>query len=219
MRLGPKTGCGYALRGQLQQFVKDGVPYSIGRPRGLGPRGKALSSAAISASLSVRLSGSGVVRGVLRARRLRNREHRWRAREKRQRDLTRRCLVRIRNRLQHLAALAARGRKIIMAERRIGDDGDTVLLAPRDHRVLDGAFLQMIEHLVTGDLALARDIEQFVEIVAIEIADAPRTDLPGSAPVRRMPPPSPRTDRSRASAADSNRDDRSSAASANARRR
>src|SRR5205823_11801586 len=79
MRLGPKTGCGYAQRGQLQHFVKHGVPwnamarvvsstsprlrreergegeedrYSIGRPRGLGPRGKALSSAAISASLS-----------------------------------------------------------------------------------------------------------------------------------------------------------------------
>ena len=52
-----------------------------------------------------------------------------------------------------------------MAERRIGDDGDAVLLAPRDHRVLDRALLQMIEHLVAGDLALARDIEQFVEIV------------------------------------------------------
>src|SRR5215218_946932 len=52
VRLGPKTGCGYALGGQLQQFVKDAVPYSIGRPRGLGPRGKALSSAAISCSRS-----------------------------------------------------------------------------------------------------------------------------------------------------------------------
>ena len=64
-----------------------------------------------------------------------------------------------------------------MAERRIGDDGDAMPLAPRDHRVLDRAFLQMIEHLVAGDLALARDIEQFVEIVGVEIADAPGADL------------------------------------------
>ena len=192
---------------------------SIGRPRGLGPRGKALSSAAISAALSVQIAGSGILCGVLRARRLRNREHRSRAREKRQRDLARGCLVRLRNRLQHLAALAARGRKIIMAERRIGDDGDTVLLAPRDHRVLDRALLQMIEHLVAGDLALARDIEQFVEIVSVEIADAPGADFSGCSPVRRTPPPSPRTDTSRASAGGSNRDDRSSAASASARRR
>ena len=48
-----------------------------------------------------------------------------------------------------------RRRKIVVAERRIGDDGDAVPLAPRDHRVLDRALLQMIEHLVAGDLALA----------------------------------------------------------------
>ena len=65
-----------------------------------------------------------------------------------------------------------------MAERRIGDDGNTVALAPRDHRVLDRALLQMIEHLVAGDLARARDIEQFVKIVCIEIADAPSADFP-----------------------------------------
>src|SRR6266480_630337 len=40
----------------LQHFVKDRVPivdHSIGRPRGFGPRGNALSSAEISLSLSV----------------------------------------------------------------------------------------------------------------------------------------------------------------------
>jgi hypothetical protein len=35
--------------------------------------------------------------------------------------------------------------------------------------VLDRALLQMIEHLVAGDLALARDIEQFVEIVVSKL--------------------------------------------------
>jgi hypothetical protein len=36
----------------LQHFVKNCVRYSIGKPRGFGPRGKALSSADISLSLS-----------------------------------------------------------------------------------------------------------------------------------------------------------------------
>ena len=82
-------------------------------------------------------------------------------------------LVRVGDGLQHLAALAARRREIVVAERRIGNDGDAMLLAPRDHGVLDRAFLQMIEHLVAGDLALARHRVQIIEIVDIEIADAP----------------------------------------------
>ena len=142
-----------------------------------------------------------------------------RARQKSQRDLARRCAVRIGDRLQHLAALAARRRKIIMTERRIGDDGDAMSLAPRDHRMLDRALLQMIEHLIAGDLALARDREQFVEIVGIEIADAPGADLAGGDQLVERRDRFLEADRIRASAADSNRADRSSAASANARRR
>ena len=48
-------------------------------------------------------------------------------------------------------------RKIVVAERAVGDDGDAVPLAPRDHGVLDRALLQMVEHLVAGDLAGAGD--------------------------------------------------------------
>ena len=165
MRLGPKTGCGYAQRAQLQDFVKDGVPSEHRQAPRFRPARKGLVERGDLGIAQRQIAGSRIVRGVLCARRLRNREHRWRAREKRQRDLTRRCLMGLRDRLQHLAALAARRRKIIMSERRIGDDGDTVSFAPRDHRVLDRALLQMIEHLVAGDLALARDIEQFVEII------------------------------------------------------
>ena len=58
--------------------------------------------------------------------------------------------------LQHRARLALRSRKIIVTERRIGHHRSAVLPAPRNHRVLDRALLQMIEHLVAGDLALAR---------------------------------------------------------------
>ena len=46
--------------------------------------------------------------------------------------------------------------------------------------MLDRAFLQMIEHLVAGDLALAGDRQHLVEIVGIEIADAPAADFAGA---------------------------------------
>ena len=78
-----------------------------------------------------------------------------------------------RNGLEHLPRTAACRGKVIVAERRIGHHGGTMLLAPRNYRVLDRALLQMIKHLVAGDPALAGDIKHFIEVVGIEIADAP----------------------------------------------
>ena len=48
-----------------------------------------------------------------------------------------------------------------------------MLLAPWEHRVFDRAFLQVIEHLVAGDTALAGDRQHLFEVVGVEIADAP----------------------------------------------
>src|ERR1700730_17350079 len=67
-RQGPKTGCRYARCAPgnlpsparhlavalLKHFVNNRVHYSIGRLRGLGPRGNALSSIAISSLVSTR---------------------------------------------------------------------------------------------------------------------------------------------------------------------
>ena len=147
--------------------------YSIGRPRGFGPRGKALSSAAISliAEHSLPAAALSAACSALAAFGIANTDGSRVRKPARPGAAMRRA--RFGDRLQHLARLAARRRKIIVTERRIGDDRDAVLLAPRDHRVLDGALLQMIEHLVAGDLALAGDRQQFVEIVGVEIADAP----------------------------------------------
>ena len=77
-RQGPQTGCRYARMCAAQHFgntafvheTLSGIRYSIGRPRGFGPRGKALSSAAISLSPSVRSSGRGIVGSMFRGRRL-----------------------------------------------------------------------------------------------------------------------------------------------------
>ena len=44
-----------------------------------------------------------------------------------------------------------------VAERAVGDHGDAVRLAPGEHRVLDGALLQVVEDLVAGEAALAGD--------------------------------------------------------------
>src|SRR5882724_5225603 len=44
----------------LKHFVKFRFRYSIGKPRGFGPRGNALSSAAISFSLSVRFTAAAL---------------------------------------------------------------------------------------------------------------------------------------------------------------
>ena len=164
----------------------------MGRPRGFGPRGKAASSAAISLSLEYQFSAPPhCPRRVPRSRLSELQTPIGDPGEKAERDLTRRCAVRIGDGLQQLAGLAARRRKIIVTERRIGDDGDALLLAPWDHRVLDRAFLQMIEHLVAGDLALARDRQQLVEIVGVEIADAPGADLSRTRSVPRTPRPCP----------------------------
>ena len=54
-----------------------------------------------------------------------------------------------------------------------------MLFAPWNDAVLDGAFLQMIQHLVAGDRALVRDLCHSGKIVGVEIADAPGADLAG----------------------------------------
>src|SRR5580693_6751511 len=66
------------------------------------------------------LAGRGVVGGMLRRRGFWNREHGGRAGEERERDLARRRAMRFGDRLQDLSGVAARLRKIMMAEWRIG---------------------------------------------------------------------------------------------------
>src|SRR3954453_19166084 len=113
------------------------------------------------------VAGASIVGGMLRAGGFWNRQHRGCTREKRERYLARSSLVRIGNGLQHLAWFTARRGEIIVPERRVGNDRDAMSLAPWKHRVLDCAFLQMIEHLIAANGALPRDILQFVEVVDV----------------------------------------------------
>ena len=60
--------------------------------------------------------------------------------------------------LQHAPSGSARaGKSACVTERAIGDHGDAVLFAPREHRLLDRALAQMIEHLVASRMALPGD--------------------------------------------------------------
>jgi len=80
---------------------------------------------------------------------------------------------------EHLTALRVRPGKIPMAERAICCDGDPVTFTPWQHRVLNGAFLQVIRHLIAGKstLALPGNGQGFFEVGHVEIADAPGEDL------------------------------------------
>src|SRR3984957_11398007 len=82
------------------------------------------------------------------------------------------------NLLQDPSSRSLRLRKSTdVAERAVGDNRDAFLFAPGNDGVLDRALLQMIEHLIAGRFACLRDPAQRVEIVHVEIADAPRQDL------------------------------------------
>ena len=79
---------------------------------------------------------------------------------------------------QDPASLAARPGKAPGAERAVGGHGNAVLLAPRDHRVLDRTLLQVIEHLIAGDTAGTRDSPSDLEVGHIKVAQSPGENLP-----------------------------------------
>src|SRR5262245_59631849 len=99
-----------------------------------------------------------------------NRENRWLPDEEPQRDLARRRIVLHRDLVQHATASRVSAGKAVMAKWAIAHDGNAVLLAPWDHRVFDGPFLQMVEHLVAHEPVSALDRLQGLEIAHIEIA-------------------------------------------------
>src|SRR5206468_1105321 len=93
----------------------------------------------------------GVLRHVRRARSLGDREQPGRAHEEGQRHLARGGAVRGRDLGEHASAPAARAREATRAERAVARHGDAARDAPRDHRVLDRALLEVIEDLVARD--------------------------------------------------------------------
>src|SRR5689334_13334513 len=77
------------------------------------------------------------------------------SREESQNNLARRGTVRRRNRLENVRLGGTRRSDVPLPKRAVADERHAVLLAPREHRVLDGALVQMIEHLVASELSFA----------------------------------------------------------------
>src|SRR5262249_37288931 len=83
-----------------------------------------------------------------------------------------------RDRRERGALHRARVRELPCAERRIRDERDRVPLAERREEMLGVALVEVVEHLVARDRARADDRDRILEIRGVEVADAPRADLP-----------------------------------------
>src|ERR1700760_180193 len=104
-------------------------------PRDLGPR-------------QLYIGRAGILFDMLDAGPFGDSEDRRPPRQKCKRDLARGRIMCLRYIRQQAAARRLLARKISMPEWTIRGDSETVLLAARQHRMLDGAFLQMIKHLI-----------------------------------------------------------------------
>ncbi len=82
--------------------------------------------------------------------------------------------------LQDAAAGGLWARKVVVAERAVGDHGDTVLLTPRQHSVFDRALAQVVENLVTDETPIAGGSRRTLPgRASSEVADAwTRANLP-----------------------------------------
>ena len=86
--------------------------------------------------------------------------------------------------LQYASSWGTGTREASVTERAVAHDGDAVRFAPGDHGVLDCALTQMVEDLIADETARAADRPRLVEIGRIEVAHAPREDLP--VPMERL---------------------------------
>jgi hypothetical protein len=121
------------------------------------------------------VAGTGVLFGVLDRRGFRDRERAGIAGEKRQDHLMRRRAVLRGNRLDRARTRSIR--PVTAAERRVGDDRDSMLAAERQLVLLDGAFAQIVEHLVARDRLAFEGRLRLLEVGDVEVAHAERADL------------------------------------------
>ena len=120
----------------------------------------------------LQVAGAGVFRYVRGIGCLDDRKRERRSHQESQRDLPRRRSVLLRDLLEHFALSAPQIRKIAVPEGTVRHHRDAMLLAKREHRVLDCAFTQVIEHLVADRVAIL-DRFRFANLLQVEIADAP----------------------------------------------
>src|SRR5438067_5766657 len=123
------------------------------------------------------IAGAGVFLCMPNTRRFGNRKHRIPPGEKSERRLACGCAMRLGDLGEHAAAVAAGIGKVTVAEGTVGDDSHPFSFAPRYDRVLDCPLLEVIKHLVAGDLSCPGDFERCVEISIVEVAHSPGEDF------------------------------------------
>jgi hypothetical protein len=64
-----------------------------------------------------------------------------------------------------------------VTEGAVAHNYDTVLLTPWDHSMLDRTLFQVVENLITSQLALASNPANIFKVRKIEVADAPGKDF------------------------------------------
>ena len=114
---------------------------------------------------------------VVDARRLRDHERRRAPGEERERDGSRRDVVRGRDPGEDVTTPAAAARELPRAERAVADERHAVPLADRQDHVLGVALGQVVEHLIAGDDALAGDLDGVLDVGDVEVRETPREDL------------------------------------------
>ena len=117
--------------------------------------------------------GPRVLGGVVGARCFGDREEGWTPRQEPERDLARRRVVRDGNFLQRAASGGVPAGEAAVTEWGVADQGDVMILAPRQHCVLDRALLQMVERLIADETAFAGELPSFFQVGHIEVAHAP----------------------------------------------
>jgi hypothetical protein len=68
-----------------------------------------------------------------------------------------------------------------VAKRRISDDGNAMIFAPRKNPVLDCALCEIVEDLIADGADLVANGPDLFKISYIEVADASRADFAGPA--------------------------------------
>src|SRR5262245_56526613 len=71
----------------------------------------------------------------------------------------------------------ARPRKAAVTKRTVADHGDTVLLAPGKHGMLDGTLLEMVENLIADQVALTSNLDNLFQVGHVKVAHPPAQDL------------------------------------------
>ena len=122
--------------------------------------------------------GSRIFGCMLGVRGFRNSKKQGSPHQESKRDLANGGMVRVGDLLQNATTGCTRAGKGPVAEGAVGDHGDMMFLTPGNYGAIDGTLLQVIQDLVACKVVFSSDLKNRLQLGHIEVADAPRKDLP-----------------------------------------